>query len=154
MESGRSSAQPGVWSADFRQTVLDLRTDPAFGMLVSADESRSAQRQQRLAQSSPTIPPAIMWFLLTTLTLTVVGLGVSIPHRNNGAQLASLAVITALLTSALVMIYTVDRPFAGFIHIAPTAIQETEQETFHDLRAAHPGVRLPCDLSGRPVTPA
>ncbi|MFC9292739.1 hypothetical protein ACFTWH_33745 [Streptomyces sp. NPDC057011] len=154
MEDGGSSSQPGVWTADFRRTFLELRADSAFGMLVSADESRSAQRQQRLAQASPTIPPAIMWFLLSTLTLTVVGLGVSIPHRNNGAQLAALTVITALLTSALVMIYTIDRPFAGFIHISPTAIQETEEETFRDLRAVHPGVRLPCDASGRRVTPA
>ncbi|MEV7520145.1 hypothetical protein [Streptomyces sp. NPDC091371] len=149
MANGRSSSGPGVWSADFRRTFRELRADQSFGMLVAADENRSAERQQRLAQASPTIPGPIMWFLLTALALTILGLGVSIPHRNNGAQLAALTVITALLTSALVMIYTIDRPFAGFIHIAPTAIHEIERETLHDLAAARPGAPLPCDDSGR-----
>lgn len=154
MENGSKSPRPDVWSEDFRGTFIGLRSEPSFGMLVSADESRSAQREQRLAQASPTIPPAIMWFLLSTLTITVVGLGVSIPHRNNGAQLTALFVITALLTSALVMIYTIDRPFAGFIHIDPTAIQEVEKETLRDLRAAPSGFLLPCDSAGRRTTPA
>lgn len=154
MANGGSSDHPGVWSGDFRQTFRELRADQSFGMLLSADESRSAERQQRLAQASPTIPAPIMWFLLSALTITVVGLGISIPHRNNRAQLAALAVITALLTSALVMIYTIDRPFAGFIHIAPTAIQEVEEQTLHGLRADQPAVRLPCDSTGRKATPA
>ncbi|MFF2194269.1 hypothetical protein [Streptomyces sp. NPDC058157] len=153
MEDGQGSPEPDIWSKDFRQTFLELRSEPSFGMLVSADESRSAQRQQRLAQASPTIPPAIMWFLLSTLTITVIGLGVSIPHRNNAAQLTALFVITALLTSALVMIYTIDRPFAGFIHISPTAIRQIEDGTLHDLRAERPASVLPCDPAGRRTTP-
>ncbi|WP_329376366.1 hypothetical protein OG625_02280 [Streptomyces sp. NBC_01351] len=148
MADGRSASEPGVWSGDFRRSFRELRADQSFGMLVAADENRSAQRQQRLAQASPTIPPPIMWFLLIALALTILGLGISIPHRNNGAQLVALTVITALLTSALVMIYTIDRPFAGFIHISPTAIQAIEQETFQELTAARAGTLLPCDGSG------
>ncbi|MCX5379700.1 hypothetical protein [Streptomyces sp. NBC_00091] len=154
MADGYSSARPSQWSVDMRKTFQDLRGDPSFGILLAADENRSAQRQQRLAQASPTIPPPIMWFLLCALAITVVSLGISIPHRNNLAQFAALTIITALLTSALVMIYTIDRPFAGFIHISPTAIAEIEKETFDELTAGRPGVRLPCDATGRRITPA
>ncbi|MFF4694389.1 hypothetical protein [Streptomyces chattanoogensis] len=47
----------------------------SFGMLVSADNQRSKARQDRLAESTPELPNLIFWFLLVTMSVTGIALG-------------------------------------------------------------------------------
>lgn len=70
--------------------------------------------------------------LLVTLVLTVIGLGICLPRRNNRGQLIILIVITALLTTALCVIRDVERPFGGIIDVQPTAITEAEPRATRD----------------------
>lgn len=148
MSDGNGSTAPSVWSTDFRQTFRPLEGKPAFGMLISADNKRSDEREERLTQATASIPSAIMWFLLVTLVITVVALGICLPRRNNRGQITTLVVITALLTTALVIIRDVDRPFGGIVDVEPTAITEVERQATRDLTANHPGAELPCDDEG------
>ncbi|MFF7456506.1 hypothetical protein [Kitasatospora sp. NPDC008115] len=148
MADGNGSPAPSVWSTDFRQTFAELQGQPVFGMLVAADNKRSDEREERLTQASASIPSAILWFLLATLVITVVALAVCLPRRNNRGQLITLVVITALLTTTLVLIRDVDRPFGGIIDVKPTAITEVEKQADRDFHANDPTGQLPCDDQG------
>lgn len=71
-----------------------------------------------------------------------------IPRRNNKGQILTLVVITALLTTTLVIIRDADRPFDGIIDVQPTAINETERQATRDFLAHHRAADLPCDGQG------
>ncbi|MFG2651402.1 hypothetical protein [Streptomyces sp. NPDC048436] len=148
MADGSGSSAPSVWSTDFRHTFRTLEGKPVFGMLVAADNKRSDEREERLTQATASIPSAILWFLLATLVITVVALGICIPRKNNRGQLITLTVITALLTSTLCIIRDVDRPFGGIIDVRPTAITEAERQANRDFLAHHTAAELPCDADG------
>ncbi|MEU7012253.1 hypothetical protein [Streptomyces sp. NPDC046385] len=148
MADGNGSPAPSVWSTDFRTAFRTLEGKPVFGMLVAADNKRSDEREERLTQATASIPSAIFWFLLATLTITVVALGICLPRRNNRGQILTLAVITALLTTTLCIIRDVDRPFGGIIDVQPTAIAEAERQAERDFKANHPTDDLPCDAAG------
>ncbi|MFZ3494786.1 hypothetical protein ACODT5_16475 [Streptomyces sp. 5.8] len=148
MNNGTGSAAPSTWSTDFRQTFRALEGKPVFGMLIAADNKRSDEREERLTQATASIPAAILWFLLATLAITVVALGICLPRRNNRGQLITLIVITALLTTALCIIRDVDRPFGGIINVEPTAITEAERQATRDFTTNHPASELPCDEQG------
>ncbi|WP_406059791.1 hypothetical protein OG462_21380 [Streptomyces sp. NBC_01077] len=148
MADGEGSPAPSVWSTDFRRVFREVEGKPVFGMLVAADNKRSEEREERLTQATASIPSAILWFLLATLVITVVALGVCLPRRNNRGQLITLVVITALLTTALCIIRDVDRPFGGIINVEPTAITEAERQANRDFTTNHPASELPCDDQG------
>ncbi|MFD6891417.1 hypothetical protein [Streptomyces sp. NPDC059957] len=151
MADGNGSPAPSRWSTDFRTTFRALEGKSAFGMLVAADNKRSEEREERLTQATPTIPSAIFWFLLATLTFTVISLGICLPRRNNRGQITALVVITALLTTTLCIIKDVDQPFSGIIKVEPTAIAETERQATRDFLAHHKITELPCDDQGNPT---
>ncbi|MDI3407370.1 bestrophin-like domain [Streptomyces cavernicola] len=152
MADGKSSPAPSVWSTDLRKTFRPLQGEPSFGMLVAADNERSEEREERLTQATPSVPSAILWFLLITLTVTVVALGVCLPRRNNRGQIMTLVVITGLLTTTLCIIRDVDRPFGGITDVDPTAITETERQATRDYTAHHGLAGLPCDENGNRKT--
>ncbi|MEK9520604.1 DUF4239 domain-containing protein [Streptomyces sp. NPDC087908] len=148
MSDGDGSPAPSVWSTSFRETFETMEGESAFGMLVAADNRRSDEREERLTQATSSIPPTIFWFLLATLVITVAALGICLPRRNNRGQIITLVVITALLTTALVIIRDVDRPFGGIIDIQPTAIAVVERQARRDFTAHHPAAEVPCDADG------
>jgi hypothetical protein len=148
MSDGNGSAAPSVWSTDLRESFKGLAGQSAFGMLVAADNKRSDEREERLTQATSSIPGTIFWFLLATLVITVAALGVCLPRRNNRGQILTLVVITALLTTALVIIRDVDRPFGGVINVSPTAITEVGRQAERDFTAHQPASALPCDANG------
>nr|WP_157165516.1 DUF4239 domain-containing protein [Streptomyces typhae] len=148
MSDEKGSPAPSVWSTDLRQVFRTLEGKPVFGMLAAADHKRSEEREERLTQASASIPGVIMWFLLATLFITVLALGVCLPRKNNRGQLITLTVITALLTTMLVIIRDVDRPFGGIINISSTPISEAERQATRDYLAHSPAARIPCDDKG------
>ncbi|MER5772374.1 bestrophin-like domain [Streptomyces sp. NPDC001985] len=145
---GRASPEVTVWSTDFRVALRELGGAPPFEMLVVADDRRAQARQTRLAESSPTIPGGIYWFMLVSLAVTIVALGLCLPRTGNRPQLVALLVITALLTGALLMIRDVERPFTGLIRVPPTAIADTGEQATRAFRAAYGTDGLPCDDRG------
>ncbi|MGA5193449.1 hypothetical protein [Streptomyces exfoliatus] len=148
MADGKGSPAPSVWATDFRRVFREVEGKPVFGMLIAADNKRSEEREERLTQATASIPSAIFWFLLATLTITVIALGICLPRRNNRGQILTLAVITALLTTTLCIIRDVDRPFGGIIDVEPTAMAEVERQATRDFLTNHPSTDLPCDDEG------
>ncbi|WP_369148294.1 hypothetical protein [Streptomyces sp. R44] len=151
MSDGEGSPAPSVWSTDFRTTFRTLEGKPVFGMLFAADNKRSDEREERLTQATASIPGAILWFLLATLAITVMGLGICLPRRNNRGQVITLVVITALLTTTLCIIRDVDRPFGGIIDVEPTAITEAERQATRDFLVPSRITELPCDDRGNRI---
>lgn len=149
MAEGKGSSAPSVWSRDFRATFKDLGPgSPTFGMLVAADDQRSLGRQARMAESTPTIPGLIYWFMLVNLSVTVVGLGLCLPRKDNKGPLAALIIVTALLTTTLLVIRDVDRPFGGVIVVKPTQMAEIEEESARDFLHDYAADLIPCDGQG------
>ncbi|MDX2544088.1 hypothetical protein ACOT81_20945 [Streptomyces sp. WI04-05B] len=148
MADGNGSPAPSVWSTDFRRVFREVQGKPVFGMLVAADNKRSEEREERLTQATASIPSTILWFLLATLVITVMALGICLPRRNNRGQILTLIVITALLTTTLCIIRDVDRPFGGIIDVQPTAITEAERQANRDFLTHHTAAELPCDDHG------
>ncbi|WP_442813694.1 bestrophin-like domain [Streptomyces sp. NBC_01244] len=141
------------WPHSSQNSVSLLRPAPAR-CHVHGDGLGHSHRHvlRRLTQASASIPSAILWFLLATLAITVVALGISLPRRDNRGQLITLIVITALLTTALCIIRDVDRPFGGIINVEPTAITEAERQAIRDFTTNHPVSELPCDEQGKRKT--
>ncbi|MWA14547.1 DUF4239 domain-containing protein [Streptomyces sp. BA2] len=148
MADGKGSEAPSTWSTDLRRSFRALEGKPVFGMLIAADNKRSDEREERLTQATASVPGVILWFLLATLAITVVALGVCLPRKNNRGQIIALTVITALLTSTLCIIRDVDRPFGGIIDVKPSAITEVERQATRDFLTHHRAADLPCDDNG------
>ncbi|GAA4933917.1 hypothetical protein ACFPM3_04855 [Streptomyces coeruleoprunus] len=151
MSQGHGSGRPSHWTTDFRAALKRMGTgDSSFGLLIAADKERSQARQTRIAESTPTIPGAVYWLMLTALACLVVTLALCLPRRNTALVTAGLVTITALLTSVLLVIRDVDRPFSGVIEVPTTAIDTVEEDITEDFVAAYGRGRLPCDDDGRP----
>lgn len=148
MGKGDSSRAPNAWSTDLRHAFAQVEGKPTFGMLDAADTQRSEQRQDRLAEATPSIPDPILWFLLITLAVTIIALGVCLPRRHNRGQIFALVAITALLTAALCLIRDVDDPFTGLTSVKPTALASVEHQAQRDYLADHSAAALPCDARG------
>ncbi|MFJ9420337.1 hypothetical protein ACIRPT_40240 [Streptomyces sp. NPDC101227] len=149
MSNGNSSAVASTWSTDFRAAFKTISDHPSFGMLVSADNARAKARQDRLAESTPAVPDLIFWFLLVTLTVTVIALGMCLPRKNNKAQLSALVLVTALLASTLVIIRDAEEPFGGAIDVKSTALADVEVQASRPFLAGRGAHHLPCDAQGK-----
>lgn len=153
MADGTSSSVPSVWSTDLRRTFKEVGTDqPAFGMLVSADDDRSQSRQTRLSEATASVPPAVYWFMLLLLAVTIVSLALCIPRRNNRPQIAALAVATVLLTATLALVHDTERPFGGLVSVDATAISDVQRQATRDFRAGDADGALPCTTDGNEIS--
>ncbi|OKH99801.1 hypothetical protein A6A06_22280 [Streptomyces sp. CB02923] len=153
MSHGEDSAVPSAWTTDLRTVFKDIGPGQGtFGMLVAADDSRAKARQTRLAESTPAVPWAVYWFMLVLLAITIMSLCLCIPRRNNRPQLATLAMVTALLTATLLLVHDAERPFGGAISVGSAAITDVEQQATRAFDSGHTGAELPCDSHGHKKT--
>ncbi|MEV5355853.1 hypothetical protein [Streptomyces sp. NPDC052693] len=149
MEHGHGSAVPSTWSSDFRAALHEMGTAaPPFGMLVAADKERSQARQTRIAESTPAIPNAVYWLMLAALACLVITLGLCLPRKNTAVVTTGLVVLTALLTSVLLIIRDVERPFSGLIRVSPAVMAAVDHDITEDFTAAYGKNELPCNAHG------
>lgn len=155
LADGHGSAAPSVWSTDLRAALRAMGDDAsAFGLLVAADKERSQARQTRIAESSPAIPSAVYWLMLAALAFLVVTLGLCLPRKNTAMVTTGLVVLTALLTSVLLVIRDVERPFSGVITVTPAAMKAVDGDITEDFTTSYGKNKLPCDNDGLPRTKA
>jgi len=150
---GASSSAPGVWSSYLRSVLKQVDSaDPAFELLVGADQERGEGRRIRLTEAEPAIPTVVYWFMLLTLAVTVAAFAFSLPRRKNGVEIITLMILAALFTLSLLLIRDVDRPFGGVIAVDASAMSRTEEDLTEDFVAEYGQVPLPCDEQGRPTS--
>lgn len=148
MAHGHGAKEPNVWSTDLRAGLRQMQDSAVFGMLVSSDRDRSEARQTRIAESTPAIPSVVYWLMLAALAFLVVTLALCLPRQNTGLVTAGLVVLTALLTSVLLVIRDVERPFSGVITIPATAMTAVQNDISEDYAAAYGPHGLPCTGDG------
>ncbi|NBE51956.1 bestrophin-like domain [Streptomyces boluensis] len=151
MKDGHHSPVPDEWANQFGASLKPLRNTTEFPMLLAADDDRSKARRDRLSQSTPAIPDVMYWFMLVTLALTVIAVAFILPTRRAGAEIATLAVFTALLTASLLVIHDVDRPYRGVINVDSVSMSVTLDDIAKDFVATYGAGKVPCDEQGLPA---
>ncbi len=144
MSHGEDSAVPSVWTGDLRKGLKDIGPGQgAFGLLVVADDSRAKTRPARLTGSTAAVPPAVYWFMLVLLSITLISL--CIPRCHNQHQLATLAVRPPCSPPPCDSSTTPNGPTAESPRSAPPPPTDVEQEQ-SDAQAR---LREQCQDAGR-----
>ncbi len=158
LASGKTSPVPSNWTGTrpggIRATLLEMTPDATgFGLIQSTDAQRGNLRSERQVQSNPTVPIAIIWFMVVLIALSLGGLAYSIPRTGNKAQLLAVVVVLITFIGAMALIYNLDRPFSGVLAQKPTAMAIVVEDTVADYLEDYK-TPLPCDEEGVPLTAA
>lgn len=147
------------WTDQLAATAGELITKTGPGTPVgreflSADRERAAARSTRLVQARPSIPEPIVLFLLAAVSASIVALAFSnLPSNRTWLHITGLVVVATMLTGLLVVITELDSPYWGLIDTEPTDMTRVAAAEASDFAQQYPGVHLPCDDSGRQLTP-
>lgn len=121
--------------------------EAAFGQWFDQQAERRDGRRARLAEASPSVPPPL-WLVLGIGTAAVLIYMCVQADRQETAlvQAIPIAFVSALVTSALLVVAFLDHPYAHW----PGSIQPTEMRlTLAHIDDGHP---TNCDESGNPRT--
>ncbi|WP_433335961.1 hypothetical protein [Spirillospora sp. CA-294931] len=153
MDDGKLSSVPSVWSTDVRGAFGEVvkGAGAAFGMLVAADKTRAVERRKRTDESAAKTPKAVYWLVLLALVTALVGFALQIPATRNIAQIATMVAVTTLLALVLLLIRDLEQPFTGLVTVKTDPVAQIAGQLSRDFTATYPGVRLPCDATGRRV---
>lgn len=127
---------------------------PLFDKLTSLDAQRGDTRRTRLSLAQPSVPVITSTFMLILVFLSVITLAFFIPRRRNTAQRIAVLVPTLLFICALALVSELDRPFGGFVKVAPTAMSITADDIAADFIEVYGAKRLPCNERGEPLDKA
>lgn len=123
----------------------DSRQEAAYSQWFDQEAQRRDGRRERLAEAENSLP-APLWFALgigAALTLTYMVVQAD-PRENRLIQALPIACVSALVTAGMLVIFFLDRPYAGEDgSIAPTEMSRT-------LARIDNGVEAPCDELGHP----
>jgi hypothetical protein len=150
MRDGHASDLTESWvdrlHGDFAGAMpTDSRQEAAFAQWFDQEAQRRDGRRERLAEASPTLP-APLWFALgigATLTLTYMVVQAD-TRENKFIQALPIACVSALVTAGLLLVFFLDRPYAGE-HGSITSTEMTRT-----LARIDKGVQPPCDDLGNP----
>lgn len=152
MRDGRSSPLVdywvGVYRAEFgRLDVHSLRQQVAFQDLMTQASNRTAGRQQRLSDDTPTVPSPLWICLIFGACVSVaLNLGMADPREKLHVLGLMLAGLTAV--AGLLVVYFLDHPYAQHVGgIQPTAMRHA----LTLMRSLQPGLRPGCSAGGRPI---
>lgn len=131
MAKGRSSEAARQALAVLLDTVARSRDaqsgDEVIRARILSELSTAHQwRETRLFQMTLGVP-ALLWVLLTSLGLVLVGFLLCFEIENIASQVAFTAVFAAALAFVLVLVYCLDYPFEGSLRLGPGDFQSTLQ---------------------------
>ncbi len=154
LAKGKTSPVPSNWTGTkpigLRAAFLEMGPSAkGFSLVQSADAQRGGLRSERVAQANPTLPTALIWFMVVLISLSLGGLAYSIPRTKNAGQLGALGVVVLTFGVAMALIYNLDRPFSGVLAVQPTAMQTTAEDVGADYLDDYGAP--PCDEEGNPL---
>jgi hypothetical protein len=142
-----TGTQPG----GIRRTLIKMTPSAVgFGDIRSADQTRGAQRSERIAQSQSTVPDPLYDLMVVLLALALGTLAYSVPRKNNLEEMCALGLVTLIFAAVLLLIANFDRPFSGVLKLKPTTMQRTAKDIGHDYVVAF-HTQPPCDANGHPA---
>jgi hypothetical protein len=130
----------------------DNRGLAAEGQWSASDSERRQGRRERLSEAHSALPP-LLWLALTLGALCVLAYALVFadPRARRWAQVALIAPITVVLTSALIVILFLNRPYEGSNGIAPTEMRRTLSLMQVDTSVVGSLPAIPCDGRGVPT---
>jgi hypothetical protein len=154
MRHGRSSPVVDYWIEAFHAVLghVDLhspREQLAFQELLNQAATRTAGRQERLSEDSPTVPtPLWLALIFGGCVAVALQLGMADPRerlRIHGLLLAGLASVVA---AGLLIVYFLDHPYQPHSGgIQPNAMQHAVAM----MEGLQPVLHVPCGQTGRPL---
>ena len=151
MRAGHSSPLVDHWIGAYRGEFGRLAlTSPrerlAFQNLLDLASTRTAGRQQRLSEATPSVPTPL-WLALLFGGCIVVALQLTLAGSGVGMHALLVPGLAALIASGLLVVYGFDHPYqSGVGGIQPGAMRHT----LLMMRDLEPNLPLRCGASGRP----
>ena len=154
MRRGNGSPLVDRWIAAYRALFgrLDVHTTReqlALGELLSLAATRTAGRQQRLDDDTPTIPTPL-WLALIFGGSVAVALQISVvdPRERFSVLGPMIAGVAGVVAAGLLVVYFLDHPYQSHTGgIQPSAMRQT----LTTVQNLDPGLRPACSPSGLPV---
>jgi hypothetical protein len=148
---GDRSAAVGVWTGEIDELLGEIHQsgDDGLDRLIDFESDRIDARLARLGEADPSLPSGLNWLMLASVIVSIFGLAAFMKHDTGRVHsLAVVLVFGALIGGTLIMIGDLDRPFAGFNRIEPTAMTRSGLEMAQDFAIRYPSAALPCDDKG------
>jgi hypothetical protein len=142
------------WINSYRAVFgrLDLsspRQQLTFQELLNQAATRTAGRQQRLAEDTGSVPTPL-WLALVFAGCVAIALQLSMadPREQVGIQSVLVAGFASVVVAGLLIVNFLDHPYHRHTGgIQPTAMRQT----LVMVRTMEPGLRVGCSPSGEPV---
>ena len=152
MRNGHSSPLVDYWVATYREefgrlTVRTLSQEVAFQDLLAQAATRTAGRQQRLSDDTPTVPtPLWLALVLAGCVAVALQLGMAAPEERLGVQGLQVAGVAAIVATCLLVINFLDHPYAPHTGaIQPNSMRHT----LVLMRNLEPALKPMCTSTGR-----
>jgi len=154
MAHGHSSPLVDRWINSYRAVFarLDLsspRQQLTFQELLNQAATRTAGRQQRLAEDTGSVPTPL-WLALVFAGCVAIALQLSMadPREKVGIQSVLVAGFAGVVVAGLLIVNFLDHPYQRHTGgIQPTAMRQT----LVMIRTLQPGLRVGCSPSGEPL---
>ena len=154
MRDGHSSPLVDHWIEAYGAAFgrLDLRSaheQIALQELLTLADTRTAGRQQRLSNATPTVPTPL-WLALVFGGCVAVALqlGMADSRERLRVQAALIAGMASVVAAGLLIVYFLDHAYEGNTgSLEPTAMQRA----LVAIGELDPNLEAGCDQSGRPL---
>jgi hypothetical protein len=151
MRAGHPSPLVDHWIGAYRGLFPRLaltspREQLGFQNLLDLANTRTAGRQQRLSEATPSVPTPL-WLALLFGGFVVVALQLTLAGSGVGMHALLVPGLAALIASGLLVVYGFDHPYqSGVGGIQPGAMRRT----LVLMRNQEPNLPLGCSATGRP----
>lgn len=142
---------PTYWSSTIRRTAIrQLRAgldEAAASAILERDGERATARQDRIAESNPSVPSAMYWLMLLAVAVALVLIGiVTAKGVGPGVHIAVVATAGVVFGATLLLIRDLDQPYNGLNAREPEQTRSVRDQMTDEVVG-----RLPCDARGLPT---
>lgn len=134
--SATTRALDNLYAAALAYKPTDQRSVAVLSEILRQLSVMTEARRARLIKAAG-IVPAIIWMVLFGGAALTIGFTFFFGTRNLPAQSMMTGALALLILSGLLVIVSIDRPFAGAVKLEPIAIVEV----LHDLGRGHAAAR-------------
>ena len=132
MERGRASAETTRALAELYAAALMSKPTDLRGAMLMEETLRQVDllteaRRARVVKSAGAVPP-VLWPVLVAGAVITIAFTFFFGTENLRAQAIMTGALSALIFSGLLVIVSIERPFAGTVKIQPEALVEVLRE--------------------------
>jgi hypothetical protein len=155
LRKGRTSAITDQWAARFNDEIPPILDGPGaiVGQVVSLNRAQSEARLLRINEADKNLPLLTVIVMIGSILFALLVVATfAVTDMKRGVLLALGFALAFLLGGMLVLVDQLEQPFTGIVRIEPSVISDVAQDTATKFAEAHPGVALPCNAQGRPLS--